>query len=368
MSLDRTACLVPGHVRESLELALGMSWLVESASFAICCRSQRHRREAGVVGTGKALTTQSSSPSEPTPASSPLENAKSDSVLSIVTAKGAHDDPTWACVLCGEGTAAPYAKFATFTWVRCRCGLIFKVSASSVLHHTKTRRRGEGYYRRRYYHRMRTAARQLRDIMEHIGQPAQGATNAMLDIGCSRGYTLAAAQSFGLKATGLDHSAEAVDACRRRGFHAELGDMISLPFEPGSFSIVTMKNVLEHSARPTLVLQEVRRVLRSTGVVFIAVPNAEYWRAVANPVASRFYRPDTSGGSEHQVCYTADTISALLYKEGFRVLQVHPSLIHRKRAALARAMEYVSYPWRIVLARLFTSLRLRKEVWIIASC
>ena len=97
-----------------------------------------------------------------------------------------------------------------------------------------------------------------------------GATNLQgqraLDVGCGRGGTVALiAERLGAEATGVDLSPEAIAFCRRihrhESAHFEVGDAEHLPFDDGSFNVVT--NIESSHTYPNLrtFLAEVRRVL-----------------------------------------------------------------------------------------------------------
>ncbi len=92
----------------------------------------------------------------------------------------------------------------------------------------------------------------------------------VLDVGCGRGGTVALlAEKFRAAATGVDLSSEAIAFCRNTHGHAaqfEVGDAEHLPFEDGSFEVVT--NMESSHTYPNLraFFMEVRRVLVKDGL------------------------------------------------------------------------------------------------------
>ncbi|MCZ6481263.1 MAG: methyltransferase domain-containing protein, partial [candidate division NC10 bacterium] len=56
--------------------------------------------------------------------------------------------------------------------------------------------------------------------------------------------------------------------------NALLGDIRDIGFPDGSFDLVTLWNVLDHTPDPLKLLLEVHRVLKEDGRVFIRTPNA----------------------------------------------------------------------------------------------
>src|ERR1700730_8400269 len=78
--------------------------------------------------------------------------------------------------------------------------------------------------------------------------------------------------SYG-KAKGIDVDEEAVGYCRKRGLlDVYQGGAESLPFEDGSFDLVTALDVLEHLDDDALALREIGRVLRPGGCLLMSVP------------------------------------------------------------------------------------------------
>lgn len=270
------------------------------------------------------------------------------------------------CPLCSASQATPLATYPELAWVRCGCGLIYKRSEQpdpAAQGFYESGYFGAGEQGRRYTQRMRRRIQKSRNqILDALNFVPPG---PLLDIGCSVGYTLRAAQELGLPPVGSDLSQYAVKTCREQGFRAELGELSSLPFQDGEFGLVTMKHVLEHTPDPRSALREVRRVLRPGGGVFIAIPHAGYRKAVRAPQLSRYYLP-AAHGREHYVYYTPATLSRLLQEEGYRVVAVHPQLVHRAAPLPRRLGERLLAPLRWVAQRLADGLGLRKEFWLVA--
>lgn len=79
-----------------------------------------------------------------------------------------------------------------------------------------------------------------------------------------------------------------VDINRTDAVHA-LGDMHSLPFSDDTFAEVLMDNVLEHSEATTEILEEVYRILRPGGIVYIYVPYYNASGAYGDPTHRSFF-------------------------------------------------------------------------------
>jgi len=273
------------------------------------------------------------------------------------------------CPLCDNARASLYAQFPEFTWVSCECGLIYKRSSrieakSEEIYASEYFQSGDGKhahdYDKRTRRRIQKSRQQIIDAMNYT-RPGP-----LLDVGCSLGYTLRAAQNLGLECVGTDIASYALEACRKQGLKAEMGDLENMPFAEGSFRIVIMKHVLEHTSNPRGALKEAYRVLQPGGALFIAVPHAEYRKAQRNPMRSRFYRPDCKGGNEHFVYYTPATLGRFLEQVGYRVQKAHPHLLHKRASLIGRIADFLTAPFNFAGGLAKNVLKLRKEFWLVA--
>jgi SAM-dependent methyltransferase len=214
-------------------------------------------------------------------------------------------------------------------------------------------------YSKRLRRRVAKSINQIRDVLNFVDK------GPLLDIGCSFGYTICAGERLGLESRGLEYDTEVARHCRSMGYVADTGTMTEMPYKSGEFQIVVMKHVLEHTHHPQMALSEVRRVMRVGGGLFIAVPDARYWKSVRNPYKYHFYNyscPITG----HCIYYTPDTLPRLLKDNGFRVVSVHPQLIHRTAPKLLIAAQTVALPLHWLLEKLRDVTHLRKEFWVVA--
>jgi 2-polyprenyl-6-hydroxyphenyl methylase/3-demethylubiquinone-9 3-methyltransferase len=96
----------------------------------------------------------------------------------------------------------------------------------------------------------------------------------VLDVGCGGGLLAEEIASMGFAVTGIDQSEKSIDVARLHSRKSGLaidyrsGSAERLPFEKGTFSLVTCCDVLEHLESWELVLCEIARVLRPGGILF----------------------------------------------------------------------------------------------------
>lgn len=123
-----------------------------------------------------------------------------------------------------------------------------------------------------------TRARDWADIQEQQARPAYeavieraGVTNDVdyLDVGCGSGLAAQLAAARGARVSGIDAAESLLDIARARvpAGNFFTADLEELPFEAGTFDVVTGFNSFQYAANPTTALTEARRVTRPGGVV-----------------------------------------------------------------------------------------------------
>jgi SAM-dependent methyltransferase len=114
----------------------------------------------------------------------------------------------------------------------------------------------------RYFHAWRV--HRLRGL---VGPRLEGAS--FLDVGDTDGLML---KHLGQPGLGFNLSQAAVRNIEANGIEARLGDGQELPFDDGSFDYVLCFETLEHVESPPKLLEELARVCRPGGRVFISIP------------------------------------------------------------------------------------------------
>jgi SAM-dependent methyltransferase len=95
----------------------------------------------------------------------------------------------------------------------------------------------------------------------------------LLDAGCGTGLAASLASTAGASVSGLDASAAFVEFAGTRAPDAEfrVGDIEQLPYDDGSFGIVTAFNSVQYAAAPSAAFAELARVCEPGGHVAIGV-------------------------------------------------------------------------------------------------
>ena len=112
----------------------------------------------------------------------------------------------------------------------------------------------------------------LAEFVEEICRRVTDRRPRILDVGCGTGANLLMLSKYG-EAEGVDVSEDALAFCRERGLDKViLGNGEELPYEDGTFDLVTAFDVVEHMDDDLAGLREMRRVLRPGGRVLLFVP------------------------------------------------------------------------------------------------
>jgi SAM-dependent methyltransferase len=129
----------------------------------------------------------------------------------------------------------------------------------------------------------------------------------ILDVGCGTGANLEMLARFG-EAEGVDVSADALTFCLARGLtNVRQGAAEKLPYEDGSFDLVTALDVVEHLDDDRAGLSEMRRVLRPDGRALLFVPAFMFLWGVQDDI------------SHHRRRYTLAGLRRVVREAGFEV-------------------------------------------------
>ena len=143
----------------------------------------------------------------------------------------------------------------------------------------------------------------VREICESLGKERP----RILDVGCGTGANLEMLMKFG-EAEGVDVSEDALSFCRARGLgNVRRGAAEKLPYEDGTFDLVTALDVVEHLDDDAAGLREMRRVLKPEGRALLFVPAFMFLWGVQDDV------------SHHRRRYTAGELRRAVRGAGFEV-------------------------------------------------
>ena len=100
---------------------------------------------------------------------------------------------------------------------------------------------------------------------------------SILDVGCALGHSVSRFCSVGLESVGCDISAWATMKAKKMYPCTNIvrADALFLPFRSEIFDTTTAFETLEHCSILDLVLNEIKRVTKSKGLVLVSVPTTD---------------------------------------------------------------------------------------------
>ena len=147
----------------------------------------------------------------------------------------------------------------------------------------------------------------LANFVEEICRRVTDRRPRILDVGCGTGANLLMLSDYG-DAEGVDISKDALAFCRERGLDkVKLGAGEELPYEDGTFDLVTAFDVVEHMDDDLAGLREMRRVLRPGGRVLLFVPTFMFLWGLQDDV------------SNHRRRYRLPELRRVLEQAGFEI-------------------------------------------------
>ncbi|PYJ66372.1 MAG: class I SAM-dependent methyltransferase [Deltaproteobacteria bacterium] len=142
-------------------------------------------------------------------------------------------------------------------------------------------------------------------------------TGRILDVGCGGGSYLHRLKQWGWDACGVEPSQIGTKQAQSLGLTVRHGMLADARFESEFFDVVRLSNVLEHIRDPIPTFQEIQRILKSDGLVYLTVPNTRslvFWLFQEN-----WYALETP---RHVISYCPRTLEALCRATGFEIARL----------------------------------------------
>jgi 2-polyprenyl-3-methyl-5-hydroxy-6-metoxy-1,4-benzoquinol methylase len=230
------------------------------------------------------------------------------------------------CVCCGGFIFSPSLECEGFGYVRCqKCGLV-QMNPQPLKEEILTRYSstfGKDYLS--YEIKNETAFLKLQQYALEDAQFFKLEKNLMLhaesnpsvlDIGCATGALLSFLKERGWRVTGVEISPAAEYARNVRKL-----DVRSLPLEeikfPGeSFDVILASHLIEHLNDPFSFLNEISRILKEEGALFLTTPNISGFQAFV------YRRKWRSAIFDHLYLFSKSTLKKLLTKTGFKTKRI----------------------------------------------
>jgi len=174
-----------------------------------------------------------------------------------------------------------------------------------------------------------------------------GRTGRLLDVGCFCGTLLSEAKAKGWEVDGVEPSRWAREKARELfGLDIRHPSLKAASFPDNTFDVVTAVDVLEHFRYPQEEVQEIRRILRPGGVLYLSTPDVA--SLMPRILRSRWwgFRP------EHLFYFSRRSLRSFLVSLGFETVWEGFYFRSFTVSELLRRLEGIS----VFLSRLFSPL------------
>lgn len=220
-----------------------------------------------------------------------------------------------ACPVCGANSFAFLFKKQNESFVRCEsCTLvminprpIFKdvLNTYNNLYSRNYAIKGEKKLRRC----RRWVGRVKRKYIKH---------GRWLDVGCSVGFVVKAANEAGFEGYGVDVEDWGIKYGRDtlQLQNLEQGTLEEQKYPDQFFQVISLYDVIEHVPDLNSLTKELKRILAIAGVIDIITPDISHWRTPGNLSTWDEIKP-----SEHLYYFNGKTLSLLLEKHGLEIVK-----------------------------------------------
>ena len=169
----------------------------------------------------------------------------------------------------------------------------------------------------------------------------------VLDLGCAAGLVAERARALGHKVTG-------VDLCELPGVHDRVDTFVQADLDAGlpdqvvkdgPFDVIVAADVLEHLREPERLLEQIKSVLATRGVLLVSVPNFGHWYARGR-IALGLFDYDRRGILDvtHVRFFTRRGFLKQLRRAGYTAVREEVTglpvgvLLHRRRGLMQRLL------------------------------
>ncbi|MRR54707.1 MAG: class I SAM-dependent methyltransferase [Deltaproteobacteria bacterium] len=156
-----------------------------------------------------------------------------------------------------------------------------------------------------------------------------GTKGRLLDVGSGRGELLYVAKQLGWFAEGVETSEEFAAHSRvKYGISVQNCKLHAARYDAESFDVITLRMVVEHLNEPDDILEEINRVLKHNGLLWISMPNE---MSLYNRMGNLYFKLQGKNwvtqlsptfAPYHVQGFTKKSIKVMLSASGFEVEQV----------------------------------------------
>jgi SAM-dependent methyltransferase len=186
------------------------------------------------------------------------------------------EDSKQICIVCGLSDARTFCRKNNLEYVSCvKCGHVYvkdPVNAQAILNHYSHRQSHHASETKEQWDYSPTKEKLVyRPQLKRLNQLTS--VGKLLDIGCSNGSFLKAAQNQGWDAYGIELEKSSFEVAQKHGLKVYNTELSQQHFPDNHFSAVTLWQVIEHLTDPATLIKEIIRILQPGGVLAISTPN-----------------------------------------------------------------------------------------------
>ncbi len=151
--------------------------------------------------------------------------------------------------------------------------------------------------------------------------------DVVLDLGCGNGQNSLKIAKVAKKVIGIEINPKSLEIAIKTSKHLRirnikfiLGDLEKkLPIPKKSIDKVVMLALLEHLKERNQIMEEIKKVIKPAGLLFISVPNSQTtWKKMQRSVGMSSY-----SDPDHKIEYSERQIKKFLSKHGFIIKQLN---------------------------------------------
>ena len=182
-----------------------------------------------------------------------------------------------------------------------------------------------------------------------------------LDIGTNMGFFLRHTRGKKWDVIGIEPSPSLSEMARKYfGLNIKTCYLHEAGFQDESFDVVTMADVFEHIQEPKKMLEDIKKVLKKDGILFIKVPNGRYnlLKLGLAKATGRLKEHDIFDSYEHLTHFSHNTLKKMLEGCGFKIKKIYIGRPIQLPAWHKYVGHYYQYPspwildWKNYLLRL----------------
>ena len=175
---------------------------------------------------------------------------------------------TYNCNICGSNETNPIDGYNNVPLQRCdKCSGISTIQRPTEDELTSFYQ--DELLRSNYFSPI--TAKRYHSLLDSFEKYRQ--TNKKLDIGAGQGYFLEIAKERGWEVFGTEFSEECINNAKKKDLNLYQGNVKDAQFPKDQFDVIVCIEVIEHLINPRETTDEMYRITRKGGAVYITTPN-----------------------------------------------------------------------------------------------